>query len=314
MCDVEAAAEGAVLGSYVYQQFKSKQKPLVGLNVANRSIQSDFARGCLKANAQNFARILMETPANYMTPTIFCKTVSDKLNDLDIAVKVRDLEWIQNEKMGAFYSVTKGSAEPPAFLEIEYNQGKEGDKPYVLVGKGVTFDSGGISIKGGNKMDEMRADMGGAACVAGTMLAVAQMKLKVNIIGLIPLCENMPSGSATKPGDVVIARNGKSIAVDNTDAEGRLILADALCYAETFEPKAIIDIATLTGAMRVALGDAATGVFSNSNSLWKQLLEASVTSGDRVWRMPLLKRYNDVLTSKSNYDLNNIGVNAQGKI
>ncbi|KAG7221896.1 hypothetical protein INR49_016922 [Caranx melampygus] len=199
--------------------------------------------------------------------------------------------WIEEQQMGAFLSVSKGSEEPPVFLELHYNGSPDSTQaPLLLVGKGITFDSGGISLKPSSSMDAMRADMGGAATVC-----------------LAPLCENMPSGKATKPGDVVTAKNGKTIQVDNTDAEGRLILADALCYGHTFNPRAIVNVATLTGAMDVALGSAATGVFTNSDWLWEQLHKASVVTGDRVWRMPLFQHYTRQVTDSQLADLNNIG-------
>jgi len=179
------------------------------------------------------------------------------------------------------------------------------------VGKGITFDSGGISIKPSANMDEMRADMGGAACVLSAVYTAARLKLPVNIIALMPLCENMPSGRATKPGDVHTAMNGKTIQIDNTDAEGRLILSDALCYAETFQPHGIIDMATLTGAMMVALGSSATGVFTNSKVFWEAMHQAGGRTGDRVWRMPLFKHYTKQVTECHLADVNNIGTSGR---
>lgn len=195
----------------------------------------------------------MDTPANLMTPTIFAKTVANRCEPLGVQVQAHNREWAEAKGMGSYLSVTRGSAEPPVFLELRYNGAPGSDlTPICLVGKGITFDTGGISLKPPSKMDEMRADMGGAACVAGAIAALAELKVPVNVIGLMPLCENMPSGTATKPGDVVYAMNGKSICVDNTDAEGRLVLCDALCYAETLKPRLVLDIATLTGAVRVS--------------------------------------------------------------
>lgn len=242
-----------------------------------------------------------------MTPTIFAGHAHEHLTPLGLDVKIHDEKWAESEKMNAFLGVAKGSNEPPKFLEITYNAEKNENPPFVLIGKGVTFDSGGISIKPASAMDEMRADMSGAACVIGTLTALARLKVGAHIKALIPLVENMPSGHALKPGDVITARNGKTICVDNTDAEGRLILADALCYAGSFKPKWVLDIATLTGAMRVALGGAATGVFTNSNELWCVLEGAGARSGDRVWRMPLWKFYGKQMTENDGYDVNNVG-------
>ncbi|CAC5420989.1 LAP3 [Mytilus coruscus] len=253
--DAEAAAEGSVLSLHSYDELKSedKQKPQVKVKCytqfsQDRDKTSDlWTRGVYLAEGQMFASKLMEMPANKLTPTIFSQIVSERLsNTKKVSVTVRDTEWIKSQKMESFLSVAKGSDEPPVFLEMEYKGTNSSNSPVALVGKGVTFDSGGISIKPSANMDMMRADMGGAACVAGSLLAVARLNLPIYIKAFIPLCENMPSGKATKPGDVVTARNGKTIQVDNTDAEGRLILADALCYADTFNPTAVLDMATLT--------------------------------------------------------------------
>ncbi|KAI4486156.1 hypothetical protein M0802_012498 [Mischocyttarus mexicanus] len=298
--DAEAAAEGAVLSTWYYQGSKNKEKRDILPRVSLYGVegQNEWQKGVIKATAQNWARKLADTPANLMTPTIFANEVSSALNTLKISVKVHDKEWAEQKKMGSFLSVSRGSLEPPKFLEISYKGAGDNEAPITFVGKGVTFDAGGISIKPASDMDEMRADMSGAACVAASIKAAAELKLKVNIIGLVPLTENLPSGSATKPGDLVVAMNGKSIIVDNTDAEGRLILADALCYAHEFKPKFILDIATLTGAMRITLAGAATGVFSNNNELFETLKKAGIASGDRVWRFPLWKHYTDEVTKK----------------
>ncbi|KAK2575899.1 hypothetical protein KPH14_007267 [Odynerus spinipes] len=306
--DAEAAAEGAGLCTWYYQGLRSKQKreTLPQVSLYGEEGQEEWQRGIIKATAQNWARQLADTPANLMTPTIFAKEVSSTLAELGIDVKVHDKEWAEQKKMGSFLSVSRGSCEPPKFLEISY-KGADNEPPIAFVGKGVTFDAGGISIKPSSDMDEMRADMSGAACVAASIKAAAELKLKVNIIGLVPLTENLPSGSATKPGDLVIAMNGKSIIVDNTDAEGRLILADALCYAHEFKPKFILDIATLTGAMRITLAGAATGVFSNNAELFETLKKAGTDSGDRVWRFPLWQCYTDEVTKKVKAaDVNNV--------
>ncbi|XP_063434213.1 cytosol aminopeptidase-like [Mytilus trossulus] len=314
--DAEAAAEGSVLSLHSYDELKSedKRKPQVKVNCytqfsQDRDRTSDlWTRGVYLAEGQLFASKLMEMPANKLTPTIFSQIVSERLSSTKkVSVTVRDTEWIKSQKMESFLCVAKGSDEPPVFLEMEYKGTNSSNSPVALVGKGVTFDSGGISIKPSASMDMMRADMGGAACVAGSLLAVARLNLPIYIKAFIPLCENMPSGNAVKPGDVVTARNGKTIQVDNTDAEGRLILADALCYADTFNPTAVLDMATLTGAIDVALGSAVTGVFSNSNTMWELLQKAGSRTGDRVWRMPLLQHYSKQVTESQLADVNNIG-------
>ncbi|XP_029950249.1 cytosol aminopeptidase [Salarias fasciatus] len=309
--DAQSAAEGAVLGLFQYDQLKSKKKPKVTTQLHGSADSFEgWQKGVTYAEGQNLARLLMEAPANHITPTAFAHTIEEKLaaHAERVTVNKRSQAWIEQQQMGAFLSVTKGSEEPPVFLELHYNGSSDCQQPpLLLVGKGVTFDSGGISLKPSPSMDAMRADMGGAATVCASIVTAAALKLPLNIIGLAPLCENMPSGKATKPGDVVTAKNGKTIQVDNTDAEGRLILADALCYGHTFNPRAIVNVATLTGAMDVALGSAATGVFTNSDWLWEQLHKASVVTGDRVWRMPLFEHYSKQVTDSQLADLNNIG-------
>ncbi|XP_056136738.1 cytosol aminopeptidase [Lampris incognitus] len=308
--DAQSAAEGAILGLFQYDQLKSKKKTKVITQLCGSGDMAGWEKGILYGEGQNLARLLMEAPANHITPTVFADTIEEKLALYaeHVAVHKRPQAWIEEQQMGAFLSVSKGSEEPPVFLELHYNGCPDNTQaPLLLVGKGITFDSGGISLKPSSGMDAMRADMGGAATVCASIVTAAALKLPINIVGLAPLCENMPSGKANKPGDVVKAKNGKTIQVDNTDAEGRLILADALCYAHTFNPRAIVNIATLTGAMDVALGSAATGVFTNSDWLWEQLHKASVVTGDRVWRMPLYQHYTRQVTDSQLADLNNIG-------
>uniref|UniRef100_A0A6Q2XSK9 Cytosol aminopeptidase n=1 Tax=Esox lucius TaxID=8010 RepID=A0A6Q2XSK9_ESOLU len=301
--DSQAAAEGAVLGLFTYDDLKTKKKTKVTTQLHG------WQKGVLYGEGQNLARYLMEAPANHITPSVFADIITQRLTPYAEQVTVhKRCEWIEEQKMGAFLSVSKGSEEPPVFLELHYNGCPDNSQsPLLLVGKGITFDSGGISLKPSSGMDAMRADMGGAATVCSAIVTAAALKLPINIIGLAPLCENMPSGKANKPGDVVTAKNGKTIQVDNTDAEGRLILADALCYAHSFNPRAIVNTATLTGAMDVALGSAAAGVFTNSDWLWEQIHKASVVTGDRVWRMPLFDHYTRQVTDCHLADLNNVG-------
>ncbi|XP_076364567.1 cytosol aminopeptidase-like isoform X2 [Tachypleus tridentatus] len=308
---VSAAAEGASLCLFTYDELKkeSSRKPKVGLHLFDSEEVSTtyWKRGLTGAEGQNIARTLMETPANLMTPTRFAERAEAILSDKGVSVIKRDKAWAESKKMGAFLSVAKGSEEPPIFLELSYHGINKGARPFVIVGKGITFDSGGISLKPAAGMEAMRGDMGGAACTVGTIFTLAALKAPVNVIGLIPLCENMPSGRASKPGDVVTAMNGKTIQVDNTDAEGRLILADALCYACSFNPSSVLDMATLTGAMMIALGSGATGVFTNSFKMWQLINKAGMKTGDRVWRMPLFQHYTKQVTESHLADLNNIG-------
>ncbi|XP_061439421.1 cytosol aminopeptidase isoform X2 [Rhineura floridana] len=308
--DAQAAAEGAILGLFEYDELKQKKKPVVDVQLHGSNGVDAWQKGLIYAKGQNLARSLMEGPANYITPTKFAEIIEERLRGVssNVTVHKRDKCWIETQEMGSFLSVAKGSDEPPVFLEVHYKGSSDAnERPLVFVGKGITFDSGGISIKPSANMDAMRADMGGAATICSAIVTAAELKLPINIIGLTPLCENMPSGKANKPGDVVKAKNGKTIQVDNTDAEGRLVLADALCYAHSFNPRAIVDAATLTGAMDIALGSAATGVFTNSRQLWNHLYEASILTGDRVWRMPLFEHYTKQITDCQLADLNNIG-------
>ncbi|GES94588.1 leucine aminopeptidase [Rhizophagus clarus] len=316
MTSEHGASEGATLGLYKPDNLKSIQNQKEPVKISPFGSSSppsqDFTweTGLIYADAQNFARTLGNSPANYMTPTIFTENVKSFLRDLPkIEIIIRDEEWAKEKKMGSFLSVGRGSDEPSKFLEIHYKGGKEGDKPLALVGKGVTFDSGGISLKPSANMSEMKIDMGGGAAVSAALYGIAKLELPINVVVTVPLCENLPSGNATKPGDIVVAMNGKSIEVNDTDAEGRLILADALYYtSSTFKPHSLIDIATLTGAMMVALGtDKYSGVFSNSDKLWEELFESGKITNDHFWRMPLDDFYKKAMTKSDvadyiNYD------------
>ncbi|KFP10444.1 Cytosol aminopeptidase, partial [Egretta garzetta] len=307
--DAQAAAEGAVLGLHEYNELKQKKKPVVTPQLHGSAESEAWQKGVTYAEGQNLARYLMEAPANYITPIKFAEHIEQKLRSFsNVKVHIRGSLWQEVKSLYACHYWLYQTPEPPIFLEIHYLGGANtNDSPLVFVGKGVTFDSGGISLKPSSGMDAMRADMGGAATVCSAIVTAAALNLPLNIIGLAPLCENMPSGKANKPGDVVRAKNGKTIQVDNTDAEGRLLLADALCYAHNFNARAIVNAATLTGAMDVALGSAATGVFTNSSWLWTHLYEASILTGDRVWRMPLFEHYTKQVTDCPLADLSNIG-------
>ncbi|KAI8871564.1 hypothetical protein GQ42DRAFT_161926 [Ramicandelaber brevisporus] len=323
------AAEGAYLAAYWEESLKSEanRKKRVDIEPLNSSIASSSSSsstsgsfeklgwntGVIYAGAQNWARMLADTPANHMTPSIFANTVQEKFAEFGsnaVKVNVYGEEWAKEKGMGAFLSVARGSVEPLKFVEIIYrgNPSSNESTDIGLVGKGVTFDTGGISIKPSQGMEMMRGDMGGAASVVGAMYGIAKLGLPINVTAVTPLCENMPSGNATKPGDVVYAMNGKSIEVLNTDAEGRLILADALYYMTTqHKPKRMIDVATLTGAIVVALGYTYSGVYSTTNALWQQLDQASQTVDDPFWRMPLHSEFVNGVTKESKLaDLANI--------
>ncbi|KAJ8584088.1 hypothetical protein M405DRAFT_827455 [Rhizopogon salebrosus TDB-379] len=270
---------------------------------------ADWDRGVICANAQNLARTLMELPANMMTPTAFCERVQAEFSGIaNVEIIVRDEAWASEKGMRTFLSVTQGTDQPAKFLEIHYKGApSKNAQPLAFVGKGITFDSGGISLKPSAGMKLMRGDMGGAATVVSSLLAIAQLKLPINVIAVTPLCENLPGPKATKPGDVIYAMNGKSVEIDNTDAEGRLVLADALYYVSTeFKPHTVIDLATLTGAMDIALGEVYSGVFTTSDTLWNRLSAAGESEYDRFWRMPLDEDYGPQIYS-SNADLCNTG-------
>lgn len=261
----------------------------------------------------DFARNLGNQPANVCNPNYLLKEAR-KLSRLDkVKVSSLDEKRMTELGMGAFMAVSQGSDTPGRMIIVEYKGGKAGDAPVVLVGKGITFDTGGISLKPAAAMDEMKFDMCGAATVLGTIRAVAEAKLPVNVITVVAAAENMPSGRATRPGDIVRTMSGKTVEILNTDAEGRLVLCDALTYVERYKPKAVVDVATLTGAMIVALGSYASGLFTKDDDLAGALLDAGDWSGDRAWRMPLWDDYQEML--KSNFaDIPNIGSPGAGSI
>mgnify|MGYP001813826862 FL=1 len=273
-----------------------------------------LSRGARTGEGINLARDLANLPGNYCTPDYLAKTARKLARGSQKAsCKVLNEKAMADLGMGSLLSVTAGTATPARLIVLDDKGGKKTDRPHVLVGKGITFDSGGISLKPGAKMDEMKFDMGGAASVLGTLQAVISMQLPVNVVGIIAAAENMPSGTATKPGDVVTSMAGITIEVLNTDAEGRLVLCDALTYAERFKPASVVDIATLTGACVVALGSHASGLYANKQSLADELLAAGVEAHDRAWQMPLWDDYQEQL--KSNFaDVANIGGPGGGSV
>jgi len=266
------------------------------------------------ANGMELTKTLGNLPGNICTPT-YLSAHALALDKAHKKIKTTVLEEKDMQKlgMGSFLSVTRGSEQPAKLITLEYKGGDKKQKPIVLVGKGITFDTGGISLKPGAEMDEMKYDMCGAASVLGTMQAIAEMGLELNVVGVIPTCENMPSGIATKPGDIVTSMSGQTIEILNTDAEGRLILCDALTYSAKFEPDTVIDIATLTGACVIALGHVAHGLFANEDKLAKELLAAGEQSHDRAWQLPLWDDYQPLLDSNF-ADMQNIGGRAGGTI
>ncbi|MEM6544385.1 MAG: leucyl aminopeptidase [Pseudomonadota bacterium] len=279
-----------------------------------KAVKTALNRGGEVGNGINFARELANLPANICTPDYLSKQAKALARRSPKAsCKVLNEKAMYDLGMHSLLSVTAGTETPAKLIVLEYQGGKKGDAPHALVGKGITFDSGGISLKPGAKMDEMKFDMGGAASVLGAMHAVISMKLPLNVVMVVAAAENMPSGTATKPGDVVTAMNGTTIEILNTDAEGRLVLCDALTYVERFKPASVIDAATLTGACIVALGSQASGLYANSDMLADALLAAGEESNDRAWRMPLWDEYKRQLNSNF-ADLANIGGPGAGSV
>ncbi len=270
-------------------------------------------QGTAIAQGMKVAKDLGNLAPNICTPSYLAKRALDMSKFHKLKVSVLGQKEMEKLKMGALLAVAKGSHQPAKLIILEYRGGAKTEKPIVLVGKGITFDTGGISLKPAAEMDEMKYDMCGAASVLGTLTAVAEMALPLNVVGIIPTTENMPGGNATKPGDVVTSMSGQTIEILNTDAEGRLILCDALTYAERYNPEAVIDIATLTGACVIALGHVASGLMSNNDQLAGELLQAAELSIDQAWRLPLWDDYQDLL--KSNFaDMANIGGRSAGTI
>ena len=306
--------------SYVVNSLKTSKKPTPSIQTiiqykgeALKEVKSGMLHGSAVADGANLTKDLGNLPPNICTPTYLANIAKDIAKRHGMKAKIFDKKQIEQLKMGSFLSVAKGSREAPKFITIEHNLGPKKQKPIVLVGKGITFDAGGISIKPSPDMDEMKYDMGGAASVLGVMETIGILKLPINIVALIPSCENLPDGLALKPGDIVTSMSGQTIEVLNTDAEGRLILCDALTYAERYNPEVVIDVATLTGACVIALGHHATAIFSNHDPLADELKAASNISLDKAWHMPLWKEYEPQLNSNF-ADMANIGGRPAGSI
>lgn len=308
---------------YRFDRFKSKKdevrRPLrkITLTVESRSdltaAETALSQGQAIVTGMNLAKDLGNLPGNICTPTYLAEQALGLRKAHGIKVEVLERADMEKLGMGSLLSVTRGSHQPPKFIVLRHDGGKKGDKPVVLVGKGITFDSGGISLKPGPEMDEMKYDMSGAASVLGTMKAISLMALPANVVGLIPTVENMPGGNASRPGDIVTSLSGQTIEILNTDAEGRLILCDALTYAERYEPACVIDIATLTGACVIALGHVASGLFANDDALAREILHAGQNAYDRAWQLPLWEDYQEQLKSPF-ADMANIGGRPAGTV
>ena len=307
--------------AYRFEHMKSKKsdpRPLahIELLAAARdaaAVARGLRQGAATGAGVSLAKDLGNLPANVCTPTYLAEQARKIAREWKLELEVLGRKDMEKLGMGSLLSVAQGSRQPPKLIVLNYAGGPKKARPVVLVGKGITFDTGGISLKPSPEMDEMKFDMCGAASVLGALSACAEMKLKLNVVGIIPTTENMPGGAATKPGDIVTSMSGQTIEVLNTDAEGRLILCDALTYAERFEPAAVVDIATLTGACVIALGHVASGLYSNKEALARELLAAGDEAYDRAWHMPLWDDYQEQL--KSNFaDMANIGGRPAGRV
>lgn len=317
-----AIASGLRLRSYKFDRYKTKKKDGeeggsradVALAVGDASAaKKAFASAGHVIDGVIFARDLVNEPPNVLFPEEFARRAS-QLRKLGVKVEVLDVKAMQKLGMGALLGVGQGSARPSRTVIMRWDGGKTGEAPVAFVGKGVCFDTGGISIKPAGSMEDMKGDMGGAACVVGLMHALAARKAKVNAVGAIGLVENMPDGNAQRPGDIVTSMSGQTIEIINTDAEGRLVLADVLWYvAKKVKPKFMVDLATLTGAIMVALGTEHAGMFSNNDELADRLLTAGIESGEKVWRMPLGPEYDKLIDSQF-ADMKNTGGRHGGSI
>lgn len=320
-----AVAEGLVLGAYEFREMKSaddtKPTPVTldeaAILLPESADAGEAAEGArvgeIVARAENLARTLGNLPGNVATPAYLAQTAERIAGERGLRVTILGPEEMRSEGMGALLAVAQGSEQEPRLIVLEHRGGAEGDKPLVIVGKGLTFDAGGISIKPAQGMEDMKFDMCGGAATLAAMQAIAELNVPVNVVGIVPSSENLLGGAAMKPGDILRAHGGKTIEVVNTDAEGRLILADAISYAKRFDPAAMLDAATLTGACVVALGHAATGVMGNDQALVDEVLAAGEATGERCWQLPMFDDYREQI--KSDYaDIKNSGGRAAGTI
>ena len=318
----QAITEGALLGVYSFRRHitkeaeygEIKQLTIVDADEANLPI---LERGCHKgkvmAEATNLARDMVNEPANHMTPSHMAETARKLAETYGLELNVLEREQMQELGMGALLGVAQGSRQPPEFIVLHYRGSDSSEIDMALVGKGITFDSGGISIKPSAKMEEMKGDMAGGAAVMAAISAIAQLKPKINVMVIIPATENLPSESALKPGDILTAMNGKTIEIISTDAEGRLALADALGYAKKFGAKSLVDVATLTGACVIALGKVCTGAFGNNQELIDRIIAAGAEAGELIWQMPMYDQYKE--QNKSDVaDIKNAGGRDGGAI
>jgi len=318
----QAIVEGTILGHYRYLVHKKepeddrevRELTLVEEDASRvEAVRSGAERGRVSAEATAWARDMANEPANFMTPSDLAERARQVAQETGLEYEVFERKDMEEMGMGAFLGVAQGSQQPPKLIVLRYRGAAPESKTLGLVGKGITFDSGGISIKPSQGMQEMKADMAGGADVIAAIRALAQLKAKVNVTAIVPATENMPGGSAQRPGDVVRAMNGKTIEVVNTDAEGRLILADALCYARKLGLSPVVDVATLTGSMSITLGKVAFGAMTNDDALFDRVKEAAEAAGEKVWQLPLFEEYKEKLDSEV-ADMKNVGGREAGSI
>jgi len=318
----QAIAEGALLGTYTFRKHMTKKedKPgeikqlsIVGDSRLKSQLEKGADKGRIISEATNLARDMVNEPANYMTPTDMAEMATKLAREQGLEITILDLEQMKKLGMGGMLGVSRGSRQPPKFMILNYKGGTAKEPDIALVGKGITFDSGGISIKPSEKLEEMKGDMAGGAAVMAAMAAISQLKPKINVMALIPATENLPDGNALKPGDVLTAMNGKTMEIISTDAEGRLVLADALSYAKKHGARKMVDAATLTGACLIALGDICTGAFGNNQELMDRIIAAGNEAGELVWQMPMFDEYGE--QNKSDVaDVKNVGGRLAGAI
>lgn len=306
----EQAAEGATLAFYQYSDMLSKENRLVKPNISlfDSNDTDGWTRGVFKGESQNLARRLSDTAANCMTPTAFAQATVDALCPCGITVEIRTMDWIEQQRMHSLLMIAKGSCEPPVLMEISYCGTSPDDHPVLFVANGITFNSGGLNLRSGKNMDESRGEMSGAAACVGMMRGIAALSLPINVVLVIPLCENMPSGMSAKPGDVCTLLNAKAMAIRDLDKAAVVVLADPLIYGQTnYKPRLVIDVGSISLGSQQTLGGGASAIFSNSHYIWKQFQRAGSLTGDRMWRLPLWEYYKKQVTDELGYDLSNDG-------
>jgi leucyl aminopeptidase len=319
--EAHAVVEGALLANYHFPGFQKQKEEIPQLSSITLYCEQEWAervkegakKGELYARGTCYARDLVNMPGNYLTPSVMAEKAIELAVRHGMDIEVLEKEQMKEYGMGGLLGVNQGSVEPPKLIAIKYKGREQWDHVLGLVGKGITFDSGGISIKPGAGMDEMKGDMGGAAAVLGALEVIGALRPAINIVAVIPTTENMPDGNALKPGDVITTMSGKTIEILNTDAEGRLILADGMTYAKKLGADYLVDLATLTGAALVALGTCTTAAITNNEELVEDVLEAAAEAGELVWRLPAYKQYKEQIKSKIE-DLKNTGGRNAGTI